>query len=279
MIPALLKLMRLYYSLPLAGGFVVILYYLTGDNISPVIDKTIPAALSLFFIISGGYVLNDIFDIDIDRINCPGRMLPSGKVTLKTALLFSIILFILGLICAGFGGIPFLTGIIIVTGLLTFYDLYSKRMGIFKDILVAILMTLLYPLAFALAEPVRTPRLNVLFIHPFWLFITCLGYEMLKDIRDVKGDINKYGNSVKNFGRKRWFLVISRILAVTAALVNLLPFFLGYCRLIYLMASVGAIILAIASTFNKPVTAIRYIYAEVFLITAGSMADLMVFGP
>ena len=35
--------------------------------------------------------------------------------------------------------------------------------------------------------------------------------------------------------------------------------------------TVRAIILAVYSTFNKPVVALRYIYAEIFLVTAGSM--------
>ncbi len=72
---------------------------------------------------------------------------------------------------------------------------------------------------------------------------------------------------------------MSRLFIVAGSLVTLLPFMLGYCKQIYLVTSIAAIILAIASTFHKPSVAIRYIYAEIFLITAGSMADLLAFGP
>jgi 4-hydroxybenzoate polyprenyltransferase len=124
----------------------------------------------------------------------------------------------------------------------------------------------------------QTPRLNVLYIHPGWLFLSSLGYEMLKDIRDIKGDSQVNGRELYHCKDKR-FVIMSRLFIVVGSMVTLLPFMLGYCNQIYLVTSIAAIILAIASTFHKPAVAIRYIYAEIFLITAGSMADLLAFGP
>ncbi len=69
MILALLKLMRLYYGLPLAGGFIVILSYLTGGNIDHILEKAVLASLSLVSVISAGYILNDVCDVEIDKIN------------------------------------------------------------------------------------------------------------------------------------------------------------------------------------------------------------------
>jgi geranylgeranylglycerol-phosphate geranylgeranyltransferase len=278
MIIALLKLMRLYYALPLAGGFIVILSYLTGGNIDHIPEKAVLAFLSLVSVISAGYILNDVCDVEIDKINCPGRMLAAGKLRRKTALIWSIAFFTLGLVFGGFCNLLFFLAIAAIAGLLFFYDIFSKRIGVFKDIIVAVLMTSLYPLALTLTEPTQTPRLNVLFIHPVWLFLSSLGYEMLKDIRDVKGDrkINAVG---LNYCKDKRFLLIARAFVIAGSLVTLLPFFLGYCKFVYLAASIGAIILAVFSTFNKPVVALRYIYIEIFLITSGSMADLLVFGP
>ena len=140
-------------------------------------------------------------------------------------------------------------------------------------------MISLYPLAFTLTDPIQTARLKVLFIHPVWLFLTSVGYEMLKDIRDFKGDRKINSPAIADYSPKKSFLYISRIIIVTASLITLLPFVLGYCKEIYLLASIGAIILAILATRKKPTTAIRYIYAQIFLITAGSVVDLLVFGP
>jgi len=280
MITAFLRLMRLYYTLPMAGGWVVIVLYRTGDRIHSLPSPLVPAFLSLFCVISAAYVLNDVFDVPVDTINCPRRMLPSRQVSRQVATLWSMILLLLGLLLAWFSGLPFFIGIILLTLGLVFYDIFSKRLGFFKDLLVAALMTSLYPLAAAFAEAAPGPRIQTLYIHPFWLFFTALGYEMLKDVRDLPGDEKVQSlNSIAHWSRKSWFLPAARLLIVTAALITPLPYFLGSCKYLYLAASLTAILLTLLSLRKPPAAAIRYIYAEVFLITLASLADLLWLGP
>ncbi len=280
MLTALLRLMRLYYALPMAGGLLVITLYLTGGQIQAVQTPLSRAFVSLFCVISAAYVLNDIFDVPVDTINCPRRMLPSRKVSRQVATLWSMILFLLGLLLAWFSGFPFFIGIILLTLGLVFYDLFSKRLGFCKDLLVAALMTSLYPLAFTLADGTDGPRIQTLYIHPFWLFFTALGYEMLKDVRDLPGDEKVRSlNSIARWSRKTWFLPAARLLLIAAALITPLPYFLGSCKYLYLAASITAILLTLLSLRKPPAAAIPYIYAEVFLITLVSLADLYLLGP
>ena len=96
MITALIRLMRLYYSLPLSAGLIVITAYITGGNLDSIDSSVTLAFAALCCVISGGYVLNDVCDIAVDAINAPQRMLPRRKVPRKTALAFSIILFVIG---------------------------------------------------------------------------------------------------------------------------------------------------------------------------------------
>ncbi len=277
MIKALFRLIRLYYSLPFSLGFIVIVYYLTGGKIINYLDLILAVSV-LFGVISGGYVLNDVCDIDADRINEPSKVLPSKKIKRKSAFIFSITLFFSAiLISLLIFNLKFFIGIVLVISLLVFYDIFSKKLGILKEIIVAILMTSLYPLAFIFKEPVQTPRLNVLFIHPFWLFMTAMGYEMLKDVRDHKGD-EKIA-TVLSVCRQSWFLKLSKFLLFAGSLITLIPYILGFCKEIYLATAISAVILAGVAIFKKPVKAIPLIYIEVFLITAGSMADLIVYGP
>ena len=60
---------------------------------------------SLIMIFIGGWalsasamVLNDYFDIEVDKINDPNRPIPSGKITPKQALTFGIILIVIGIL-------------------------------------------------------------------------------------------------------------------------------------------------------------------------------------
>jgi len=107
MILALVRLMRLYYSLPLAGGFVVILSYLTGGGLDAIVGKVVLSFFSLLSVISAGYVFNDVCDIEIDVINCPRRMLVAGRVKRKTAFVWSVVLLISGLTLGAFCGLGF----------------------------------------------------------------------------------------------------------------------------------------------------------------------------
>jgi geranylgeranylglycerol-phosphate geranylgeranyltransferase len=279
MIISLFRLMRLYYAVPMAGGFAVIVSYLVAGDISPIRNLLILSSCSICSIIAAAYVLNDVCDINIDRINCPQRVLVQGKLHRNIATTSSVILFLAGLILAYFCGANFFFVLIFVVGVVVFYDLYSKRIGFFKDLLVAILMTSLYPLAFVLTEAVPGPRMKSLFISPFWLFLATLGYEMLKDIRDVKGDKKVGKNNIAIFSSQKWFSTSARIITVIASLITLVPFVLGYCKEIYLLSSIVGIVLAIISIRIRPSVAIRFIYAEISIVTFGAWADLLILGP
>jgi len=312
MVGDLLRLVRLYYALPFSAGFLVILAYVRGGELESIRREAMLSFFSLLCVISAGYVFNDVCDVRIDRINCPDRVLAAGRLSRKTAMAWAGFLFVVGMLAAGLCGLCFFLGTGAMAAGLACYDLFSKRIGIFKDLLVAALLTSLYPLAFTLAQPVDTPRLKVLFIHPVWLVLSAGGYEMLKDIGDVKGDHRAHGRGKSSSGRlARWrrhllrlflrstepetgtgfrqtdlgfretwhFLATARLLIVAGSLITLLPYLLGYCHLIYLVASLGAILLAVTSTFKRPADAVRYVYVEVLLVTVGSLADLLVSGP
>jgi hypothetical protein len=101
---------------------------------------------------------------------------------------------------------------------------------------------------------------------------------MLKDIRDIKGD------RVAEHGRcplcaRPGFFVAAKVILLAAALLTVLPYLLGSCGLVYLVSSAISIVLVVCSLQKPPAGAIPFIYAEVALITAGSMADLLVYGP
>ncbi len=54
-------------------------------------------SLSMSLLYSGGMCLNDICDADIDRIKKPFRPIPSGRVSIKNAYIFTIALFVIAL--------------------------------------------------------------------------------------------------------------------------------------------------------------------------------------
>ncbi len=76
---------------------------------------------------AGGIVFNDIFDLALDKIERPERVIPSGKISLSSAIFYGIFLLISGISGAFF--VHFLSGIIAV-GIAIFaliYDKYGKH--------------------------------------------------------------------------------------------------------------------------------------------------------
>ncbi len=62
--------------------------------------KALMLVLSTACLYAGGIVFNDVYDYDIDRIERPERMIPSGKLTITEAKRFGICLFSFGVFCA-----------------------------------------------------------------------------------------------------------------------------------------------------------------------------------
>ena len=56
------------------------------------------AAISAAFTASAGNVINDIFDIEIDKINRPQRQLPSEKISIKKAYIIYVLFILISLI-------------------------------------------------------------------------------------------------------------------------------------------------------------------------------------
>jgi geranylgeranylglycerol-phosphate geranylgeranyltransferase len=143
------------------------------------------ALLSAFLISAGGYVINDFFDLEIDKVNRPERPLPRGKITSKSALLFSFSLFLTGLILSLFIKKAAFFLALCATILLILYSSRLKRTPLFGNLLVSFVCGL----AFVYGGLVgRNFRLSL--IPAGFAFLFHLGREILKDIEDLKGDVS-----------------------------------------------------------------------------------------
>ncbi|HET7217174.1 MAG TPA: UbiA family prenyltransferase [Vicinamibacterales bacterium] len=154
----------------------------------PLIGLTMAAVLN-----AASNALNQIYDLDIDRVNKPKRPLPSGRLGIGSAWTFTLITYIVALILAWFvepGGRHECFWIVLVATAITI--LYSvppfrtKRLGIWANVTIAIPRGVLLKVAGWSA--VKT----VLAVEPwfigsiFGLFL--LGASTTKDFADMEGD-------------------------------------------------------------------------------------------
>lgn len=89
--------------------------------------RILPLVVASVCLYAGGVVLNDVFDLKIDKIERPERPIPSGLISLKSAAFFGALLLLLGVLSAFLvnvlcGGIALLLAIAIIV-----YDSFSKK--------------------------------------------------------------------------------------------------------------------------------------------------------
>jgi len=70
----------------------------------------------------GGMVFNDVFDRRVDAQERPQRPIPSGRVSLRGAIMFGAVLVLIGLGCAALAGTKSLMVAALLTGCVFLYD-------------------------------------------------------------------------------------------------------------------------------------------------------------
>ena len=97
-----MKKMKSYIELTRpANGLIAAVSIFIGAVITGDIDplwRILVACISGMCIAGGGNAINDYFDVEVDRINRPQRPIPSARITRTEALLFSLLLLIVGTI-------------------------------------------------------------------------------------------------------------------------------------------------------------------------------------
>ncbi len=154
----------------------------------PLIGLTMAAVLN-----AASNALNQIYDLEIDRVNKPRRPLPSGRMSLAEAWLFTAVTYAVALMLAwqvAPGGRRECFWIVVVATLITF--LYSvppfrtKRLGIWANVTIAIPRGVLLKVA-GWSAVKTVAGVEPWFIGGiFGLFL--LGASTTKDFADMEGD-------------------------------------------------------------------------------------------
>jgi len=172
---------------------------LGGTNaLSPYLYLFLYGYITYFLVAAGGNVVNDIYDIEVDKINRPHRALPSGRMTVKQAWAFVGFLSILGVIFAFIpaAGVvrPISALIVIIFEIIGYaYAAKVKTLGLAGNFMVAFSFAfgVLYG-SMILAE-VTSQSIWYAIPIPSWLFfftafLILQARETIKGSEDVEGD-------------------------------------------------------------------------------------------
>ena len=158
--------------------------------------------IATIFIATGGYVINDIYDIEIDKVNKPDKVIVGKHISEKNALTIFIILNIIGVglgyyLSNGIGKSGFFVIFIIASALLYIYSSYLKQMLLVGNIVVSLVVSLsillvgIFELLPAITEANRAVQITffkIILDYAIFAFMINLVRELVKDIEDIDGD-------------------------------------------------------------------------------------------
>ncbi|THH41804.1 UbiA-like protein EboC [Neolewinella litorea] len=114
---------------------------LAGASVAAALEGSWSEALgwlcvSTLGLYGGGVVFNDVFDLDLDRVERPERALPSGKVSLTSAILLGGLLLLGGVGVAAFAGTSSAAIALAVALLTLLYNGWAKHQAFFGPLVM-----------------------------------------------------------------------------------------------------------------------------------------------
>lgn len=202
-IKAVFKLMRWFHELvvviPFIGLFLIIDFYSKTNNLNCVLSAVDFGILCFCVqaLIAAGCVLNDIADVNIDKINKPKTHIIGNSISLKEAKALFILLSLIILVSSIYISLyVFSEWAYISCGVyaLSFvYDFYLKRSPLFGNVLMAVLTSFIPLVLFFYAkdciEALQSQRISVLiYLYAALPFLIIIPRELSLDISDMEGD-------------------------------------------------------------------------------------------
>jgi 4-hydroxybenzoate polyprenyltransferase len=173
-------------------------------------------------IAAAGYIINDYFDVNIDLINKPSKLIVNRYIKRRWTIVWHITLSFIGLVLSCYIGyklrnfyIPLFNFAAII--ILWFYSTTFKKKLLIGNVLISLLTAwVILVLTFAehrihiITPDIYWKRLiKVSFIYAGFAFVISLIREVIKDMEDMQGDA-KYGSTTMPIV---WGLQVSKVFA------------------------------------------------------------------
>lgn len=186
---AFLKLIRSLNLFILAFTQYMCRYFIIGKGTASFYEiasdwKFFLLVVCTVFVAAAGYIINDYYDVKIDLINKPKRVVIGKVLHRRIALISHFILNTLACLLAVFLGLKIVTIIAATTILMWFYANQLKRTALIGNLLISVLTGLsVYMPVFLYG----TGQQTLLLYAVFACFISLIR-EIIKDMEDMKGD-------------------------------------------------------------------------------------------
>jgi 4-hydroxybenzoate polyprenyltransferase len=209
-------------------GFAVI----TGEFMS--LGPSIPAFSAAvgflvgFSLVAGSMAINDIIDADIDRINNPGRPIPSKRVSQTEAAALAVVALAAGLLLASVLTSLNLIIAVLAVILMLYYNRFGKRTGLPGNAVVSANLAIPFIFGGAVGGVNR-----ILYMFALIAFLAGMGREVIKGMADIDGDSKR---GVRTLAVSKGLGVAAKtgaLFFVIAVLLSAIPVSLGLVSWFY----------------------------------------------
>ena len=209
-------------------GFAVIIgEFMSLGPLMPVFSAAVGFLVG-FSLVAGSMAINDIIDADIDRINNPGRPIPSQRVSQTEAAALAVVALAVGLLLASVLSSLNLIIAVLAVILMLYYNRFGKRTGLPGNAVVS--ANLAIPFIFGGAVGGVN---GILYMFALIAFLAGMGREVIKGMADIAGDSKR---GVRTLAVSRGLGVAAKtgaLFFVTAVLLSAIPVSLGLVSWFY----------------------------------------------
>jgi len=219
-------------GMAIAGYFAHSQDYLSPANYAQYGNNFLFPILLLVFatigLYSGGIILNDVFDAELDAKERPERPIPSGLISKKAATIFGGIFFFIGIFAAGLYSkeSQYLAASIMICCLV--YDKILKHHALFGPLNMGLCRGLNLLLGVSI---ISSELMN-------WWFLAIVPIIYIASITMIsRGEVHGGSKRMLYFGGLLYLIVIASILSLAQIKGNLLPaliFILAFALMIFI---------------------------------------------
>ena len=186
------------------------------------------AAVVTFLVTGAGNTWNDYLDVEIDRINRPDRVLPSGQVSRRAALIFALSLNAVALVIAAFINPAAFVVALLASAILYLYSWKLKSTVLLGNLTVAVISAMSVVFGGIAAGNVR-PTLPLAII----IFVAITGREILKTLADYEGDLRQRVKTISTAWGRRSARIFFFVIAALTGWIMLVPYLLDMYKPVY----------------------------------------------
>jgi geranylgeranylglycerol-phosphate geranylgeranyltransferase len=219
-------------ELPVAAGICVVAGQLLALGGMPSLAEAAIGFLTGFFISGALMMTNDYFDLEVDRVNHPGRPLPSGRITVAEIIILTILFTVAGLAAAAALGLPafLIAAVIWVIGIL--YNWKLKESGLAGNMMVGLSVSMTFV---AGGVSVGQATNGLVWVFGALAFVFDLAEEIANGAMDIEGDKLRSSRSLAIVKGKKFALAVSGLLYAVFIALTFVPYALGWLGLAYLV--------------------------------------------